>query len=437
MNLLKRSILYLFRKWKVSILLLLILFMVVTLTLSGIAVLNAEEQKTEEFKEATGTSFSIERNYGSGGMATDEKGNTYLKSDAITQDMIKETGSIEGIMGYNATVESISSALKDGRYIPHSKDDLVGWDEVDSHTMSITNINSKYSNYFISNIFELVEGEHITEDTENSIIVSDAYAKKNNLKIGDTLTVVNDPQNDDPFVDVKIIGIFRVITDAVDDSDGKKIYDLAAYFEYNDYVFLSNDLANKLYVNYDDAGNGVFDVVDFYVSNPENLDSIIQEVKNIKDINWKNFNIYTDDEVYQNTQESVDNSSTLIISLIVIAIIVSISIISIIVFMSIKERRREIGILLSIGKSKAIIMFQFIIEMMIIAGIAFTGSYFFSKLIAGNLGQAFGKVAESVIIQNGQVMMVSVIGIIILLAIVILSCIPIMKRKPRIILTKM
>ena len=65
-NLLKRSFLYLFRKWKVSILLLLILFMVVTLTLSGIAVLNAEEQKTEEFKEATGTSFSIERNYGSG-----------------------------------------------------------------------------------------------------------------------------------------------------------------------------------------------------------------------------------------------------------------------------------------------------------------------------------------------------------------------------------
>lgn len=437
MGLLKRSFLYLFRKWKISILLLLILFMVVTLTLSGIAVLNAEEQKTEEFKEATGTSFSIERNYGSGGMETDEKGNTYLKSDAITEDMIKEIGSIEGISGYNATVESIACVLKDGKYIPHSKDDLVGWDEVDSHTMSITNINSKYSNYFISNIFELVEGEHITEDTENSIIVSDAYAKKNNLKIGDTLTVVNDPQNDDPFVDVKIIGIFRVITDAVDDSDGKKIYDLAAYFEYNDYVFLSNDLSNKLYVNYDDAGNGVFDVVDFYVSNPENLDSIIQEVKSIKDINWKNFNIYTDDEVYQNTEESVDNSSTLIISLIVIAIIVSISIISIIVFMSIKERRREIGILLSIGKSKAIIMFQFIIEMMIIAGIAFTGSYFFSKLIAGNLGKAFGKVAESVIIQNEQVMMVSVIGIIILLAIVILSCIPIMKRKPRIILTKM
>ena len=49
MNLLKRSFLYLFRKWKVSILLLLILFMVVTLTLSGIAVLNAEIQKIEEY----------------------------------------------------------------------------------------------------------------------------------------------------------------------------------------------------------------------------------------------------------------------------------------------------------------------------------------------------------------------------------------------------
>ena len=84
MNLLKRSFLYLIRKWRISILLLFIIFIVSTLVLSGIAVLNAEEQKTEELKEATGTSFSIERNYGSGGMETDEKGNTYLKSDAIT-----------------------------------------------------------------------------------------------------------------------------------------------------------------------------------------------------------------------------------------------------------------------------------------------------------------------------------------------------------------
>ena len=97
---------------KVSILLLLILFMVVTLTLSGIAVLNAEEQKTEEFKEATGTSFSVERNYESGGMETDEKGNTYLTSDPITDDMIEKIASVEGIKAYNATVDSISSILK-------------------------------------------------------------------------------------------------------------------------------------------------------------------------------------------------------------------------------------------------------------------------------------------------------------------------------------
>lgn len=436
MNLLKRSFLYLFRKWKVSILLLLILFMVVTLTLSGIAVLNAEEQKTEEFKEATGTSFSVERNYESGGMKTDEKGNTYLTSDAVTKEMIEEIGSIDGISGYNASNESITVILKDGEYLPHTGR-IVNVGDVDACTYSVTNINSQYNNFFTSNLFELVEGKHITKDTENAIIVSDAYAKKNNLKIGDTLTVVNDPQNDDPFVDVEIIGIFRVVTDAVDDSDGKKIYDLAAYFEYNDYVFLSNDLSNKLYVNYDDAGNGVYDVVDFYVSNPENLDSIIQKVKNIKDINWKNFNIYTDDEVYKNTQDSVDNSSTLIISLIVIAIIVSISVISIIVFMSIKGRRREIGILLSIGKSKAIIVFQFIIEMLIISAISFTGSYFFSKLIAGSLGNAMGKVAESVIIQNNQFALITGIGIVILLSIVIISCIPIMNKKPRQILSQM
>ena len=84
-----------------------------------------------------------------------------------------------------------------------------------------------------------MEGEHITPDTENAIIISEAYAEKNNLKLGDTLTVVNDPLSDDPFVDVDVIGIFKVMGDTADESDDKKVYDLSGYFFYNYYVFLS------------------------------------------------------------------------------------------------------------------------------------------------------------------------------------------------------
>lgn len=436
MNLFTRSIKYLIRKWKTSLLLLLILFVTSVLVLSGLAVLNAEEEKTEELKEATGTSFSVERNYESGGMETDEKGNTYLTSDAITEEMIEEIASIEGIKGYNATVDSISSILKDGEYL-YQTDRYVGDYLVDSQTLSVTNINTQYSNYFTSHIFELVEGEHITQDTENAIIVSEEYAKKNNLKIGDTVTVVNDPMNDDPFVDVEIIGIFRVMGDSADESDDKKIYDLSGYFAYNDYVFLSGDLADKLYVNYDDVGRGQFNVVDFYVENPDNLDSIIQNVQNIKDINWNNFYIYANDEVYQNASSSINNTSTLIIALMVIAIVVSVIIISMIIYMNTKGRRREIGILLSIGKSKAVIISQYILEIFIIAILSFAGSYFFSDMIAGGLGDMFGKISESVVITTEQFITVSVIGMIILITIVILSCSSILKNKPREILSQL
>lgn len=436
MNLFTRSIKYLIRKWKTSLLLLLILFVTSVLVLSGLAVLNAEEEKTEELKEATGTSFSVERNYESGGMETDEKGNTYLTSDAITEEMIEEIASIEGIKGYNATVDSISSILKDGEYL-YQTDRYVGDYLVDSQTLSVTNINTQYSNYFTSHIFELVEGEHITQDTENAIIVSEEYAKKNNLKIGDTVTVVNDPMNDDPFVDVEIIGIFRVMGDSADESDDKKIYDLSGYFVYNDYVFLSGDLADKLYVNYDDVGRGQFNVVDFYVENPDNLDSIIQNVQNIKDINWNNFYIYANDEVYQNASSSINNTSTLIIALMVIAIVVSVIIISMIIYMNTKGRRREIGILLSIGKSKAVIISQYILEIFIIAILSFAGSYFFSDMIAGGLGDMFGKIRESVVITTEQFIIVSVIGMIILITIVILSCSSILKNKPREILSQL
>ena len=121
----------------------------------------------------------------------------------------------------------------------------------------------------------------------------------------------------------------------------------------------------------------------------------------------------------------------------VIAIVVSVIIISMIIYMNTKGRRREIGILLSIGKSKAVIISQYILEIFIIAILSFAGSYFFSDMIAGGLGDMFGKISESVVITTEQFVTVSVIGMIILITIVISSCSSILKNKPREILSQL
>ena len=74
-------------------------------------------------------------------------------------------------------------------------------------------LNSKYNELFISGRFELVEGSHITEDVSNGLILSKNCAEKNGLKLGDKVSGINDPNNNDPEVDMEIVGLFDVVAD--------------------------------------------------------------------------------------------------------------------------------------------------------------------------------------------------------------------------------
>ena len=84
--------------------------------------------------------------------------------------------------------------------------------------------------------FELVEGSHITEDVSNGLILSKNCAEKNGLKIGDKVTGINDPNNDDPEVDMEIVGLFDVVADKEDEAN---MYDAATLWDYTITLFVA------------------------------------------------------------------------------------------------------------------------------------------------------------------------------------------------------
>ena len=184
-------------------------------------------------------------------------------------------------------------------------------------------------------------------------------------------------------------------------------------------------------------GTDEIEEANFYVSDAAQLDSVIAEVQKISSINWNNFNITANDEVYQNISSALSDTGTLITTLIVVITAVSMVLMILILSMSIRSRKRETGILLAVGIAKPAVILQYVLETLLIAVVAFPLAYLSSKQVAGTLGTLFGKAAENVIVTSEHFMLVAIVGGILLVAAVLVSSISTLRLKPKQILSQM
>ena len=414
-----RAVLHTARKWKKTLLLFFLLVFIVTLVLSGLAIADAQEEQAEELRGTTGASFTAERDISTGGWS----GNASTQ-EFLSEDMIQQIASLDGVAGYDASLITLPRMFNDkGEELAHENYSFYNYGSY----------NSQYHELFLSGRFELVEGTHITDDMTGSILISRELAEWNDLKLGDTLTGIYYPENDTPAVDVEIVGIFDVVADK---DDQINMYDDTSYYDYSSFVFCSMDVAEGIIKGWGEDGEGISEAY-FYVSDAAQLDSVIAEAKDISSINWNNYKITANDEVYQNISGALSDTNTLVTTLIVVITAVSVMMITLILSMSIRSRKREIGILLAVGIEKTAVVLQYVLETFLIATVAFPLAYLSSRQVAGALGTLFGKTAANVIVTPQHFMMVAVVGAALLLTSVMVSCIPAIRLKPKQILAQM
>ena len=215
-------------------------------------------------------------------------------------------------------------------------------------------------------------------DDENKGIISKDLAEKNGLKIGDKIQT-------DRGVEIEIVGLFSPkeiegINDQVTTYD--KIQNL-----------IITDLATLVAYENGPAIQG-FNELTVSVDDPQNMEEIISTVKEITGVDWKGFSFLIDNEDYENAASSLEQLSELVSIILIVALIVSIAILSLILTMWARTRIHETGVLLSVGISKLSILGQYIAEVLLIAVLAFSLSYFSASAIAGQMGN---------ILQSGQV----------------------------------
>ena len=416
MNLGTRAVLHTARKWKKTLLIFCLLLSITTLVLSGLAIADAQEEQAEELRGTTGASFTVNANNG-------------YTLQPVTDEMIEEIAKIDGIESYNASQWLIVNL--------YNQDTLMkGTDEreyVADLLYGTGCFDSEYSPLFLTGALRLTDGHHVTEG-DGGIILYEGVAEKYGLSVGDTLEIKNGNPND-PLVKCEIAGVFEVIADDTDEQ--ATMAKPSTFYDYEEYIFVDMDVMSEVSAPYTASeGNGITSV-DFFVSDAARLESIVQEVQDNTSIDWNSYYLTVNDEVYERISSSISDTGTLVTMLIVVITVVSIVLIILILSMSIRSRKREMGILLAVGIAKPFVILQYTLETLLIAVVAFPLAYLSSKQVAGTLGTLFGKAAENVIVTPQHFALVAIAGGVLLIIAIMVSCIPAMRLKPKQILSQM
>lgn len=416
MNLGIRAILYTTRKWEKTLLIFCLLLSITTLVLSGLAIADAQEEQSEELRGVTGASFTVTANNG-------------YTLNPVTDEMIDEIAAIDGIESYNASQWTVVNLFENGNAI----EALEGQEYTKDLFYGTGCFDSAYSPLFLTGALRLTEGHHVTE-SNGGIILYEGVAEKYGLSIGDTLEVKNG-NPDDPLVECEIAGLFEVIADDTDEQ--ATMAKPSTFYDYEEYIFVDMDVMSAVSAPYTASeGNGISSV-DFFVSDAAKLESIVQEVQENTSIDWNSYYLTVNDEVYERISSSLSDTGTLITTLIVVITVVSMVLIILILSMSVRSRKREMGILLAVGIAKPSVILQYVLETALIAVVAFPLAYLSSSKVAGTLGTLFGKAAENVVVTPQHFALVTVAGGILLIIAVIVSCIPALRFKPKQILSQM
>ena len=194
--------------------------------------------------------------------------------------------------------------------------------------------------------------------------------------------------------------------------------------------------------------NKIVNKLAIFSDSSENTKVALNKIKKIK-IDWSQFNVSSDNHVFEETLESIDGIKHIIKIMTYSIMIGGITVLSLILILWLRERIHEIGILLSIGISKIKIVTQFILELLFISLPSlilslFIGNVILNIIVGGFISSDDSTIMVDSLLKNNNLISNLItflqsygilIGIIVLS--VIIASLMILIKKPKEILSKM
>ena len=211
--------------------------------------------------------------------------------------------------------------------------------------------SSSYSE-FSAGTASLVEGEAITAKDEgtSNVLIEENLAEANDLKVGDTFKIKN---SDDKDVAVTVKGIYK--TSSSSDSMGARFN----FMNPANTIFSSYTLVNTL----TGSDGKTIDSAVYNLNDPKEMDSFVKKANKL--IDTDTFSLETNDQMYQQMLQPLNNVSSFAKNIVILVAAAGVIILTLIIMLSIRERKYEIGVLLSLGESRVKVISQFFVEIFV------------------------------------------------------------------------
>lgn len=377
MNFIKRAWLAIKAKKGRTVLLTLVTSAILIFVLAGLIIKNAADSAVKSAKSQTGSSVSLQinREYMMSQMTPPDQNSSSDTSSSSTSSTKKVSTTIplslaqkiakkSGIASYlftatttvtagdNISAISTSSSSSSSN---NSSNQRGGGPQMVTGDFTITGVNEtdKVSD-FSSGTSKISKGSGITSSTEdNSAVISSDLAKANNLSVGDSFTVKATVNGTETSYTLKVVGIYKSSSTAT----SAQLQNNASNPQNNIYTTIST--ANTMKGESDTLDSAVFTL-----SNPAKMASFVKAVK--KDIDTEKYSVVSSDEIYQQMLQPLNNISAIAKNIVILVAVAGSVILTLIIILSIRERRYEIGVLMSLGEQRLKIIGQFFMELFMV-----------------------------------------------------------------------
>ena len=348
----------------------------------------------------------------------------------IEKDTLKKIEELKGITSKNYIFSK--PVVVEGKKVVQENQNITLNDEIKnkSNLVMMNGITASKSNIdFKSEVLKLEKGRHIEENDKNKIMIHEKFAELNNVNLGDKIKLSQEGK----ILELEIVGIYSGDKTNTFNGLSSDFIENTVYTDYKSSQELSNLIANNKVTS-----------VEYGVEDPTKLDDVI---KNVENLGINNLMVSKSNKNYELVTSSVESITKITNMIRIGSVVVGVVILSLILMFWVRERTYEIGILLSLGTSKVNLVLQFIVEVLLVTivglMIAIGIEIATIKYLASNVGSIFSEELPKSIADELMKMSVNGIDIvnlvIVMIAIVVISVVvallPILKMKPKKILT--
>lgn len=384
-----------------TILLFVIIVVITNLVIAGLSIQSATKKSMDQIRSSLGNDVTLSVDFRN--MMKNRKPSEAVSNEtSLTTTMADSLKDLKYVKNYNyqistsANSNSISAVETASDNSNNQQDTNKPNDQPEQASNQVdftisANTTMKYLDSFTNNNYKLTKGRLLTtkDQNTNNCVIETNLASDNDLSVGDTFTITTTVNDETITQELTIVGIYEIqSTNEIG----------SAHF---------NNPVNTIYTDLSigqtltGSSENITSAI-YYLDDPENAEAFVELAKKKSNIDFDTFSLDANNRLYQQNASSLESMQSFAKMFVWIVVIAGSAILCLILALTIRNRYYEIGVLLSLGQSKVKIIAQQLIEVGLIAVVAFVISLGTGQLTSHYMGNMLESSSFSNVMQMGQ-----------------------------------